>query len=266
MRSSFLVVFFSFEPNSRPLTSTTPSPFNPSFISSSSSSSSSSPAYPSSSPTTARSVAAIAYTTTPIPVLLNAKSISDLKAPAASAPAAVLRVTMETSASSASQNEDQQSGRSDEPSSEEPSNQLNDIDELEAANHESESQAPIYADERNGNDEEIYDQSAVHTESEEAGAESVEDTTSVEHRLLKISEEIEKYSNSDSDIQGRQSFFSLADLIKNLQPGQDKKSTPQIDSAYSNTMHLGEKASIVGGDDAQKIKNIDLRQTNRALY
>lgn len=160
--------------------------------------------------------------------------------------------------------EDHASSRSDEPSSEEPSNQLNDIDELEAANHESESQTPIYVDERN--DEEIYDQSAVHTESEEAGAENVEETTSVEHRLRKISEEIEKYSNSDGEIQGRQSFFSLADLIKNLQPGQDKKIIPQIDSDYSNTMHLGEKASSVGGDDARKIKVINLRQTNRALY
>lgn len=173
---------------------------------------------------------------------------------------------METSASSESQNEDEPTNHSDEPISEEPSNQLNDIDELEAANHESESQAPIYVDDRNGNDEEIYDQSAVQTESEEAGAESVEETTSVEHRLRKISEEIEKYSNSDSEIQGRQSFFSLADLIKNLQPGQDKKIAPQIDSDYSNTMHLGEKASIVAGDDARKIKTIDLRQTNRALY
>lgn len=173
---------------------------------------------------------------------------------------------METNASTESENEEQPSGRSDEPSSEEPSNQLNDIDELEASNHESESQAPIYADDRNGNEEEIYDQSAVHTESEEAIAESVEETTSVEHRLRKISEEIEKYSNSDSEIQGRQSFFSLADLIKNLQPGQDKKIIPQIDSDYSNTMHLGEKGSIVGGEEARKLKTIDLRQTNRALY
>lgn len=155
--------------------------------------------------------------------------------------------------------EDHAASRSDEPSSEEPSNQLNDIDELEASNHESESQTPIYVDERN--DEDVY----VHTESDETGADGVEETTSVEHRLRKISEEIEKYSNSDSEIQGRQSFFSLADLIKNLQPGQDKKVIPQIDSDYSNTMHLGEKGAV-GGDDARKIKSIDLRQTNRALY
>lgn len=172
---------------------------------------------------------------------------------------------METNASTESQNEDHQSNRSDESSSEEPSNQLNDIDELEAVNHESESQAPIIdADERNGNnDDENYDQTVV----DDAGVENVEETTSVEQRLRKISEEIEKFSNNnESEMRGPHSFFSLQDLIKTLRPS-DKKIIPQIDSDYSNTMHvLGETASIVGGDDTRKIKTIDLRQTNRALY
>lgn len=107
-------------------------------------------------------------------------------------------------------------------------------------------------------------------ELEEDVSEKVEDTTSVEQRLRKISEEIEKYSNLDneSDIHGRQSFFSLSDLIRTLQP-TGKKIAPQIDSDYSKSMHvLGETASIVngGGDEARKVNDMNLRQTNRALY
>lgn len=103
-----------------------------------------------------------------------------------------------------------------------------------------------------------------------AAEDDVEETTSVEQRLKKISEEIEKYSSSEADADmGRQSFFSLSDLIKTLRP-TDKKVIPQIDSDYSNTMRvLGETSSIVSSaEDARKIKDggIELKQANRALY
>ncbi|XP_055706130.1 uncharacterized protein LOC129803526 isoform X1 [Phlebotomus papatasi] len=88
--------------------------------------------------------------------------------------------------------------------------------------------------------------------------------TPVEQRLKQITEEIEKFSNSDvdSDI-GRQSFFSLSDLIKNLRPN-DKK-TPQIDSDYSNTMRvLGDTKSLIN-EDARKVKEANVKIT-RSLY
>ncbi|GAB0093988.1 uncharacterized protein DMENIID0001_091890 [Sergentomyia squamirostris] len=91
-----------------------------------------------------------------------------------------------------------------------------------------------------------------------------ETITPVEQRLKQITEEIEKFSNADvdSDI-GRQSFFSLSDLIKNLRPN-DKK-TPQIDSDYSNTMRvLGDTKSLIN-DDAKKIKDGSVKIT-RSLY
>lgn len=168
---------------------------------------------------------------------------------------------MMSSPSTESQPEEQPAADEHELSSEEPD--INVVDELEASNHESESQAPI-------EDEHLVDEETIYEQPEQIGADetidAVEDTTSVEQRLKKISEEIEKYSNNDNDPHGRQSFFSLSDLIKTLRPA-DKKVVPQIDSDYSNTMHvLGETASIVGGDDGRKIKTIDLRQTNRALF
>lgn len=104
-------------------------------------------------------------------------------------------------------------------------------------------------------------------EDHEGTSEKFEETTSVEQRLRKISEEIEKYSTgeNESDL-GRQSFFSLSDLIKTLRP-TDKKVIPQIDSDYSNTMRvLGETSSIVGVDEGRKVRDGDLTQTNRGHF
>lgn len=143
-----------------------------------------------------------------------------------------------------------------EQSSDEPNANIVDEEDPQA---ETESQAPL--------DEDLYDQSE-HTDTiDDSQFDQVEETTSVEQRLKKISEEIEKYSSNENDANGRQSFFSLSDLIKTLRPS-DKKLGPQIDSSYSNTMHvLGETASIVGGDaEGRKIKTIDLRTANRALF
>ncbi|XP_037032585.1 uncharacterized protein LOC119071702 isoform X1 [Bradysia coprophila] len=104
-------------------------------------------------------------------------------------------------------------------------------------------------------------------EEHEGTSEKFEETTSVEQRLRKISEEIEKYSSGDkeSDV-GLQSFFSLSDLIKTLRP-TDKKVIPQIDSDYSNTMRvLGETSSIVGVDEGRKVRDGDSLQTNRGHF
>lgn len=95
-------------------------------------------------------------------------------------------------------------------------------------------------------------------EDHEGTSEKFEETTSVEQRLRKISEEIEKYSTNDNESDlGRQSFFSLSDLIKTLRP-TDKKVIPQIDSDYSNTMRvLGETSSIVGVDEGRQVRDGD---------
>lgn len=98
--------------------------------------------------------------------------------------------------------------------------------------------------------------------------EPAENTTSVEQRLRNISEEVGRINLNGGNPESyeRQSFLSLNDLMKSLR-SSDRRHPPQIDSDYSNTMHvLGERASIVNADSSRKIKTIDLRQTNRALY
>lgn len=142
--------------------------------------------------------------------------------------------------------------------------------QAEAAEKEASTAQPS---EHNADEEVAMNPVDAHEEIASAPAEddvAVEETTSVEQRLKKISEEIEKYSSSETDADmGRQSFFSLSDLIKTLRPS-DKKVIPQIDSDYSNTMRvLGETSSIVSSaEDARKIKDggVELKQANRALY
>jgi hypothetical protein len=72
---------------------------------------------------------------------------------------------------------------------------------------------------------------------------STESDEPLEKHLKQISEVVEKFNNMDTNERdiGRQSFFSLSDLIKTLNPIDAKKVQPQIDSSYSNTMRvLGE--------------------------
>lgn len=103
-------------------------------------------------------------------------------------------------------------------------------------------------------------------EDHEGTSEKFEETTSVEQRLRKISEEIEKYSTGDNESDlGRQSFFSLSDLIKTLRP-TDKKVIPQIDSSYSNTMRVLGETSIVGVDEGRKVRDGDSTQTSRGHF
>ncbi|XP_055602280.1 uncharacterized protein LOC129751042 isoform X2 [Uranotaenia lowii] len=68
----------------------------------------------------------------------------------------------------------------------------------------------------------------------------------VEQKLKQITQEVAEMTHSDRDIDnGRQSFLSLSDLIKNIRPAE--KVIPQIDSSYANTMRvLGE--SITQGE------------------
>ncbi|XP_055693182.1 uncharacterized protein LOC129795729 [Lutzomyia longipalpis] len=121
-----------------------------------------------------------------------------------------------------------------------------------------------------GNDEPSEEADNEETTEEQEATEEVTEVTTklpitpVEQRLKQITEEIEKFSNADVDSEiGRQSFFSLSDLIKNLRPN-DKK-TPQIDSDYSNTMRvLGDTKSLIN-DDARKLKEGTVKIT-RSLY
>lgn len=171
-------------------------------------------------------------------------------------PLATLRVTMETSSIATNRDDEQ------------PLSPTEDDQKLaEESTHISEESTKINDDEMN------HVESITHNESDDAIesegiSEKFEETTSVEQRLRRISEAVERYSNDNENAEnhGPKSFLTITDLINTLQPA-DKKVMPRIDSDYSNTMHvLGETASIVGGDDSRKIKTIDLRQTNRALY
>lgn len=99
------------------------------------------------------------------------------------------------------------------------------------------------------------------TESEETTQEEEIEEEPLEKRLKQISEEVEKLNNMDTNERdiGRQSFFSLSDLIKTLRPN-DKK-IPQIDSDYSNTMRvLGE---TIFEDEGRNLKTEgDLHHTD----
>lgn len=171
-------------------------------------------------------------------------------------PLATLRVTMETSSVATNRDDEQ------------PLSPTEDDQKLaEESTRMSEESTKINDDELNHVESITPNESDDAIESEGI-SEKIEETTSVEQRLRRISEAIERYStdNENTENHGPKSFLTITDLINTLQPA-DRKVMPRIDSDYSNTMHvLGETASIVGGDDSRKIKTIDLRQTNRALY
>lgn len=194
-----------------------------------------------------------AYTTTPLPNIHAAKSLPEHKLSAAN-PIATLRVTVETSSTSTPTNSDY----------EQPAKKSIEQQNTRAADDSSNSNGAV--DDANNNHIESITSFGDAAKSDEFD-EKVETTTSVEQRLRKISEEVGKISLSgNAENYERQSFLSLSDLMKSLRPS-DRRHPPQIDSDYSNTMHvLGERASIVGGDSSRKVKTIDLRQTNRALY
>lgn len=222
----------------------------------------------------------VSHVTTPVPSLHAAKSIQDRKLSVA-IPLATLRVTMETS-SHASNNNNNKNHHYNDDADDQP--QFVDDDQKE------DSTKIASEDSTKFNDDEINHVESITTNEDDTAAidtemnsEKIEETTSVEQRLKRISEEIEKYRNvnindnnnnnngggvggASVENHGPQSFLYLTDLLNTLRPSE-KKVIPQIDSDYSNTMHvLGETTSIVSGDDTRKIKTMDLRQTNRALY
>lgn len=211
-------------------------------------------------------ITTVSHVTTPVPSLHAAKSISERKL-AVALPMATLRVTMETSSTASNRDDDQQSQSQQQLQQQQQLNQADDDQKNSEENLKITEDSTKISDDESNHVESITPNESEDGAEPEDISEKIEETTSVEQRLKKISEEIEKFSNNDSaDNHGRQSFFSLQDLMKTLH-STDKKITPQIDSDYSNTMHvLGETASIVSGDDSRKIKTIDLRQTNRALY
>lgn len=214
---------------------------------------------PSTSAPTTFSTTTIIQTTTPLPVLLAANALSDDKKPLPSPYGTPLKVVIDNMSTEGHVEDDK--SEENESTSENTSSQLNNIDEVESDQDD--------FNEQSRTDDKIIEEIPEQSEEiEEDASERVEETTSVEQRLRKITEEIEKYSSLDneSEMHGRQSFLTLTDLIKTLQP-TGKKIAPQIDSDYSKSMHvLGEMASIVNSDESRKIKDYDLRQTNRALY
>lgn len=91
---------------------------------------------------------------------------------------------------------------------------------------------------------------------EPTAASEVEATTTVEHSLKQITEEVGKLAAETAQPVaevGRQSFMSLTDLIRNLRPND--KANPQIDSDYSNTMRvLGEPGAVIV-ESSRKVRN-----------
>lgn len=185
--------------------------------------------------------------------MLAAKPLSDGKKPSASPYGTPIKVVIDNVSTESHVDDDKSSDG--ESTSENASGQYNNLDESETDQD----------DFNEHTEDKITEDIPEQTDTlEEDASERIEETTSVEQRLRKITENIEKLSNNDES--GSKSFFSIADFMRTLHPSS-KKVAPQIDSDYSKSMHvLGETASIVNSDESRKIKDYDLRQTNRALY
>lgn len=84
----------------------------------------------------------------------------------------------------------------------------------------------------------------------------------VEDKIRELTDEAAFQNNERSDSSDDpQSFLTLSDLIKTLQPAI--KNAPQIDSSYSHTMRvLGEQSSVLTNDNDKTVAS----QTNRALF
>lgn len=204
----------------------------------------------------------VSHVTTPVPPSLHsAKSISDRKL-AVSIPLATLRVTMETSSTASNHRSDDEQFGDDEQQK---------LASEDSTKISSEDSTKINDDDFN-HVESITTNDAVYTADNDSNdtdgvSEKIEDTTSIEQRLKQISAEIEKYSNNNNNADNVKSIFSLADLVGAGRNPSERKIIPQIDSDYSNTMHVLGDTSIVSGDDSRKYnRNNNLRQTNRALY
>ncbi|XP_055640519.1 uncharacterized protein LOC129777937 isoform X2 [Toxorhynchites rutilus septentrionalis] len=119
---------------------------------------------------------------------------------------------------------------------------LDDEEEHDEEEHEIEDEDESEGRAQQDDEPEIAEEPLQH----EAAQVLVHHDIPVEQKLKQITREIEEMSHSDRDVDnGRQSFLSLSDLIKNIRPAE--KVVPQIDSSYSNTMRvLGE--TITNGE------------------
>ncbi|XP_058446896.1 uncharacterized protein LOC131427580 isoform X1 [Malaya genurostris] len=174
-----------------------------------------------------QSASTVRVQTTPIPVIQSSTTAASLPLEQTSPLAALLSGN---SINAGSESEGSLESRSDEEAI------LDDDEEHDDEEHEVDEE-----DESEGRSQQEDESAGVedHIQEEEETVAAHHDIP-VEQKLKQITREIEEMSHSDRDVDnGRQSFLSLSDLIKNIRPAE--KVAPQIDSSYSNTMHvLGE--------------------------
>lgn len=228
----------------RPLLSTTPLPYSSNSI-----------AYSSSRPTT------------PIPGLHAGKSLAAHKLIPPPVPLSTIRAATEASSTAAPPPSPSSPSAPLSAQHDEPQPEHDDTVELTE-----DSTQTTFDDDSEHIESATQNNDADDTDTTKSFEEHIEETTTIDQQLRKISDEIDRLSQTNEASEkikpGRHSFLSLNDLMKSLRTADkpDKRITPQIDSAYSNTMHvLGETASIVGGNGDDTRKTIDLRHTNRAL-
>ncbi|XP_058824161.1 uncharacterized protein LOC131684924 isoform X1 [Topomyia yanbarensis] len=164
--------------------------------------------------------------TTPTPVIHSSTTTATLPVEETSPLAALLSGN---SINSGSESEGSLESRSDEEAV---------LDEEEE--HDDEEHEVDEDDESEGRSQQEDESVGVEEHPQEEEEVVAQHDIPVEQKLKQITREIEEMSHSDRDVDnGRQSFLSLSDLIKNIRPAE--KVIPQIDSSYSNTMHvLGE--------------------------
>lgn len=180
--------------------------------------------------------------TTPIPVMLSTTTTTTTTTTAAplsleeTSPLAAL-LNGNSVQHSASEADNSLESRSDEEALLEEEEEHED-DEENDGDDEDESEGRSQQDEELEAIEE-HQQQEAHAAIQQQHQQAQHDIP-VEQKLKQITREIEEMSHSDRDVDnGRQSFLSLSDLIKNIRPAE--KVVPQIDSSYANTMRvLGE--------------------------
>lgn len=143
-----------------------------------------------------------------------------------------------------------------EESTEAESEKSDESEDINSTEHEEVQANTVAEEDEMEHDSDLpTEQSNYHDDEEET-----HDEVPIEDKMKQLTQEIEYHDNEKAETSDDpQSFLTLSDLIKNLQPAI--KNAPQIDSSYSHTMRvLGE----------QTISNADVRnsvpQTNRALF
>ncbi|XP_055543842.1 uncharacterized protein LOC129729349 isoform X2 [Wyeomyia smithii] len=172
--------------------------------------------------------------TTPIPVIQSSTTAASLPVEQTSPLAALLSGialgTDSESEGSLESRSDEEAILDEEEEHDDEEHDLEEEDDFEGRSQQDESDSA-------GVEDQHHQQEQHQSEEQTTGQHDIP----VEQKLKQITREIEEMSHaSDRDVDnGRQSFLSLSDLIKNIRPAE--KVIPQIDSSYSNTMHvLGE--------------------------